>query len=101
MDRFSNSCYSVLLITVISAGIPCLAQDSTGGARISAVKGESWLQHLHRSFDETSMGKTGRLGPPSAAAADADDRDYFTSSSRRTVFLSGSDLYRMNCRGCH
>ena len=24
---------------------------------VSPVEGESWLVHLHRSFDETSMGK--------------------------------------------
>jgi hypothetical protein len=34
----------------------------------TAVSGESWLNHLHRTFDETSMGKTGQLGPPSAMA---------------------------------
>jgi hypothetical protein len=32
----------------------------------TSVSGQSWLTHLGRSFDETSMGKTGRLGPPTA-----------------------------------
>ena len=31
--------------------------------QLTAVTGPSWLQHLGRPFDETSMGKTGRLGP--------------------------------------
>jgi len=32
---------------------------------VTPVAGESWLNHLHRNFDETNMGKTGQLGPPS------------------------------------
>ena len=36
----------------------------TSKVPVTAVEGESWLNHLHRTFDETSMGKTGRLGPP-------------------------------------
>lgn len=71
----------------------------------SPVTGESWLQHLHRSFDETSMGKTGRLGP-----APDQPIDTRISSARRieknlvekqSVTLRGADLYRLNCRGCH
>jgi len=31
---------------------------------VTSVAGESWLMHLGRSFDDTSMGKTERLGPP-------------------------------------
>ena len=47
---------------------PLCAQ--TGKGKIlqpTPVAGESWLQHLHRSFDDTSMGKTGQLGPAGAA----------------------------------
>jgi mono/diheme cytochrome c family protein len=68
------------------------------------VAGESWLNHLHRSFDETSMGKTGRLGPLSPAAAQEIERLQVRlkpESSNETVTLRGADLYRMNCRGCH
>lgn len=51
---------------------PGQAIDSTGAAGaprttdipVTAVAGESWLNHLHRSFGDTSMGKTGHLGPP-------------------------------------
>ena len=35
----------------------------SGSPSVTAVSGESWLLHLGRSFDNTSMGKTGRLGP--------------------------------------
>ena len=65
--------------------------------------GESWINHLHRSFGETSMGKTLRLGP-----APADDTTIVTGrqlgflpSSEKSVQLSGADLYRLNCQGCH
>jgi mono/diheme cytochrome c family protein len=70
----------------------------------TAVAGESWLSHLHRSFDETSMGKTGRLGPPPAApeAEPAGWRMGFAPEpANEGVTLHGSDLYRMNCQGCH
>lgn len=70
----------------------------------TAVAGESWLNHLHRSFDETSMGKTGQLGPPSATPrAEFVHRQIGLAPepANETVTLHGSDLYRMNCRGCH
>ena len=66
---------------------------------ITAVSGESWLHHLHRSFDETSMGKTFRLGPPNPATDSAAPQ--LRSSSVGTRTLHGSDLYRLNCQGCH
>jgi mono/diheme cytochrome c family protein len=70
----------------------------------TAVAGESWLEHLARSFDETSMGKTGRLGPPDVVRQEQPGRAQFRHVSRSengTVVLRGVDLYRMNCRGCH
>jgi hypothetical protein len=66
---------------------------------ITAVTGESWLIHLHRSFDQSSMGKTFRLGPPDAATDLA--APHLRSSSVGTRTLYGSDLYRLNCQGCH
>lgn len=74
------------------------------GRAVSVVTGESWLDRLHRSFGETSMGKTGRLGP-STAAPENHPSDTSTGQSRglrnRMVTLHGSDLYRLNCQGCH
>lgn len=66
------------------------------------VAGESWLDHLHRSFGDTNMGKTGRLGPPAPDTAD----DPAPAQSRLIVLpqmsvLRGSDLYRINCQACH
>ncbi len=70
----------------------------------TAVTGESWLSHLHRSFNETSMGKTGRLGPPESGPVSQGASLLSVvslDSSERMVTLCGSDLYRLNCRGCH
>src|SRR5271157_5708908 len=72
--------------------------------QVTSVGGESWLTHLHRTFDETSMGKTGRLGPPSVAPGPEFARwqmGMTPEPANATVTLQGSDLYRMNCRGCH
>lgn len=70
---------------------------------ITAVSGESWLIHLNRSFGDTSMGKTGRLGPPPGAGENSSllRAPVSTPSPRGVVTLHGSDLYRLNCRGCH
>jgi mono/diheme cytochrome c family protein len=69
---------------------------------ITPVSGESWLLHLHRSFDETSMGKTGHLGPGpqdiSVMPLPPQNLDY---SFRQRGTLTGADLYRLNCQGCH
>jgi len=75
-----------------------------GNSGPTAVAGESWLNHLHRTFDETSMGKTGHLGPPSAMGGEEFARSQMGLApevANESVTLDGSDLYRMNCRGCH
>ena len=41
---------------------------------VTVVQGESWLDHLHRAFNDTSMGKTGRLGPPAPVEAEETPR---------------------------
>lgn len=71
---------------------------------VSAVSGESWLAHLNRSFNETSMGKTGRLGPPAPEPGETASPwhpDLPSSVASQTLTLHGSDLYRLNCQGCH
>ena len=78
------------------------AAASPDDARVTSVLGESWLTHLNRSFGDTSMGKTGRLGPgPQEQEALHPPPQRPIYSSRDGVTLHGSDLYRMNCRGCH
>jgi mono/diheme cytochrome c family protein len=71
---------------------------------VTIVAGKSWLSHLHRKFDETSMGKTGRLGPPAPMTGEETTRWQLELSpgfATQTVTLHGSDLYRLNCWGCH
>jgi mono/diheme cytochrome c family protein len=71
---------------------------------VTGVAGESWLNHLHRTFEETSMGKTGRLGPViSTGGAETPGwrRRLSADSTTQNVTLKGSDLYRLNCWGCH
>jgi mono/diheme cytochrome c family protein len=73
-------------------------------APVTAVAGESWLVHLNRPFSETSMGKTGHLGPPAPAPGEQASLWQPASASTfapQTVTLYGSDLYRLNCQGCH
>jgi hypothetical protein len=72
--------------------------------QVTPVAGESWLNHLHRPLEETSMGKTGRLGPP--VLVGGEETAYWqpqlaADSTKQTVTLRGSDLYRLNCWGCH
>ena len=71
---------------------------------VTNVQGESWLNHLARSFDETSMGKTGRLGPPEILPGLGDSRwesRPLAVLATQEVIVHGADLYRMNCQGCH
>ena len=73
-------------------------------AAVTAVAGESWLTHLNRPFNETSMGKTWRLGPPAPAPGERTSQwqpDWPSAVASQILTLHGSDLYRMNCQGCH
>lgn len=73
-------------------------------APVTPVQGESWLSHLHRPFNESNMGRTGELGPPPpvpgqpAPQTQPKPAPGFTTP---VVTLHGSDLFRMNCQGCH
>ncbi|MFZ0644739.1 MAG: c-type cytochrome, partial [Candidatus Acidiferrales bacterium] len=82
-----------------------LAQNAVDrDVSITAVEGESWIRHLHRPFAETSMGKTWELGPAPADPGDEADPwqlKLSPSYASQALTLSGSDLYRLNCRGCH
>src|ERR1700757_1909626 len=86
-------------------GVSAMGQTAaTKAAEVTRVAGESWLKHLHRTFEETSMGKTGRLGPPRAIGGEeTSDRQTSLSAdaTNQAVTLHGSDLYRLNCWGCH
>lgn len=71
---------------------------------VTPVSDESWLAHLNRSFNETSMGKTGQLGPAAPAPEETAlprQPDLAYSAASQSLTLHGSDLYRLNCQGCH
>ncbi len=69
-----------------------------GNIEITPVQGQSWLEHLGRQMNESSMGSmgvTGILGPrkPQQPAP--------FKPLGSSLMVSGADLYRLSCRGCH
>ena len=82
-----------------------LAQTAgTPDTSVTAVQGESWINHLHKSFNETSMGKTWELGPAPTEPgqiAPTWQLELTNGYASQTLTIHGSDLYRLNCRGCH
>ena len=86
------------------SGTPVEKGTVSKEAAVTAVAGESWLAHLNRPFNETSMGKTWRLGPPAPAPGEPAPQwqpDWPPAVASQILTLHGSDLYRMNCQGCH
>jgi mono/diheme cytochrome c family protein len=64
----------------------------------SPTSGPSWLEHLHRNMSSTSMGRSSwQLGPAPGGSASPIQVGPFPS----TVTLTGADLYRIKCQGCH
>jgi mono/diheme cytochrome c family protein len=94
---------SLVVLFVLAA--PLLGQTArTKDAPVTAVQSESWLNHLHRGFNESSMGRTMYLGPPPPMQWEEVPRWQLKLSpafASPTITLHGSDLYRMNCQGCH
>ena len=105
---------AIVIVTLLPAhcahaqmnGPGASAQRTTGSkdVPVTPVSGESWLAHLNRSFNETSMGKTGHLGPAAPAPAETSlpwQPDLTYRAASQSLTLHGSDLYRLNCQGCH
>jgi mono/diheme cytochrome c family protein len=97
-------------LLAVSAVVFCLAAffpAHTSGNQenpVTAVSGESWILHVKTSFSQTSMGRTWHLGPPPPAPGeDAPpwQLQIIPTYPSQAIPLSGSDLYRLNCRGCH
>ena len=94
-------CFKKLVLLIAPVALSVLAW----GQNVTPVQGESWLKHIHRRFDQTSMGKSsGVYGPrapmpsewpPSSSPVSPGN----VSSQNKT--LSGVDLYRFKCQGCH
>lgn len=97
---------SVTLCMLASLSMQASAANElrrNGDESVTPTSGESWINHLHRPFGVTSMGKTGRLGPPAPAdgMTTAAWQLGVLPSSAEAVQLHGQDLYRLNCQGCH
>jgi mono/diheme cytochrome c family protein len=95
-----------MIVAAFAVGSSLLSAQTVGtkDVPVTAVEGESWLKHLHRSFNYTSMGKTWELGPPPVAPGEDTPRwrlDLSSGYATQSVVLHGSDLYRLNCQGCH
>jgi Cytochrome C oxidase, cbb3-type, subunit III len=99
-----NCVYLIILLGTIVFASTLQGQKGTGDISVTAVTGESWIRHLHKSFGDTSMGRTWNLGPaPADPAKDVTSwqLDLPASFPAPVITLHGSDLYRMTCQGCH
>lgn len=66
---------------------------------VTPVSGPSWLHHLGLTLRRTWLGQgSGRYGPTPGRPEEARPE---ALSVRRTIELSGADLYRLNCQACH
>ncbi len=68
--------------------------------RVTPVEGPSWLRHLGRPMNESSMGWTGLWGPTPIQEEGAAPFN-LTVPPEGSLPISGADLYRLSCRGCH
>jgi mono/diheme cytochrome c family protein len=106
MPRFRRSTLTGLVAAtaLFTLALPGTAQKlpfpNVGeDASVTAVAGPSWLTHLGLPISRTSLGQgSGRYGPPPDQP-----RESRTESLgvRRTIDLTGADLYRLNCQACH
>jgi|SRR5579872_1055341 len=93
-----------LLAIFIAASSLWGQSAGTNDSTVTPVSGESWLSHLHRPFNVTSMAKTWDMGPSAPRPGDqsAEWQPNLTPGfATNTATLHGSDLYRLNCQGCH
>jgi mono/diheme cytochrome c family protein len=102
----SSSVISMKHPVVIVALLLQLFGQTVGNQEIpvTAVKGESWISHLHKRFSETSMGKTWHSGPVAPMPGEKSTggpQKLSLDFAARTMAFHGSDVYRLNCRGCH
>ena len=92
---------------IIAGALFLSALSLSGYAQVvTAVEGPSWLEHLHRPFNSTTMGQSSGVHGPAAPMPNEwplrrpalQLSNKFTGQS---TTLYGSDLYRLKCQGCH
>src|ERR1700687_3756075 len=88
---------AVLLLVLAGFGQLAVARE----VGVTGLAGRSWLNHLNRSFEETSMGKTGHLGPAALPGEGSRWQLGLSPGIATAVSLRGADLYRLNCQSCH
>ena len=85
------------LLAVLTLGAAALAATPDA----TPATGPSWLDKLGRSFDKSSLGRVGALGPneqdPEFAAPAPKDGSWL----RKGFEVRGADLFRYTCRSCH
>lgn len=102
----SSSITSMKALMAILALLSPLAGQAVGNRElpVTAVKGESWISHLHKRFSDTSMGKTyhsGPVAPMPGEKSSSGQEKLSLDFAARTMAFHGADIYRLNCRGCH
>ena len=86
-----------LHLTIILAVLPVALLGQT----VTAVSGGSWIRHVGKAFNETSMGRSSwQLGPESEEKSSF-QLNLSPAYATRLIPLHGSDLYRLSCQGCH
>ncbi len=75
-----------------------IATIRLGNIEVTPVQGPSWLEHLGRRMNDSSMGRMGVIGMlgPRSQQQPAPFKPLGSS-----LMVSGADLYRLSCRGCH
>lgn len=88
---------STLTLATSLSGQAAGSRDTT----VTAVRGDSWIRHIQKRFNDTNMGRSSwNLGPTPEDASSFQLR-LSPGYSSRPITLHGSDLYRLSCRGCH
>ena len=68
---------------------------------VTPVEGSSNFHRLGLAFESSSMGRTGVWGPP-PSSYEGPPLDFISPVRiARTVVLTGTDLYRLECQSCH
>lgn len=101
---------AALAILLVTAGVAVSGDGARSGqpkrpagqgtAVVTAVAGPSWLSHLGIGYRDTSLGRgAGRYGGSPTDLAT--ERKPVVLPVGESVTVTGADLYRLNCQGCH